>query len=42
MKKNKFKDRLFDVLNDIYNFLIQDIMIDDKNDVVNAYLTDET
>lgn len=42
MEKNEFKDRLFDVLNDTDNLPIQDIMIDDKNNMVNVYLTDGT
>lgn len=39
MEKNEFKDRLFDVLNDTDNLPIQDIMVDDKQDMVNVYLT---
>ncbi len=42
MKKNEFKDRLFDVLNDADNLLIQDIMVGDGNDLINVYLTDGT
>lgn len=42
MEKNEFKDRLFDVLNDTDNLPIQDIMVDDKNNMVNVYLTDGT
>lgn len=42
MEKNEFKDRLFYVLNDTDNLPIQDIMVDDKNNMVNVYLTDGT
>lgn len=42
MEKNEFKDRLFDVLNDTDNLPIQDIVVDDKNNMVNVYLTDGT
>ncbi len=42
MEKNEFKDRLFDVLNDTDSLSIQDIMVDDKNNMVNVYLTDGT
>ena len=36
------QDRLFDVLNDTDNLPIQDIMVEDKNDLMNVYLTDGT
>lgn len=39
MEKNEFKDRLFDVLNDTDNLPIQDIMVEDRNDKMNVYLT---
>jgi hypothetical protein len=42
MEKNEIKDRLFDVLNDTDNLPIQDIVVDDRNDLVNVYLTDGT
>lgn len=43
MKKGEFKDRLFDVLNDTDNHLpIQNIMVDDKRDMMNVYLIDRT
>lgn len=42
MEKNEIKDRLFDVLNDTDNLPIQDIVADDRNDLVNVYLTDGT
>lgn len=42
MEKNEFKDRLFDVLNDTDNLPIQDIMVENKQDMVNVYLTDGT
>lgn len=42
MQKNEFKERLFDVINDTANLPIQDIMVDDKQDMVNVYLTDGT
>lgn len=42
MEKNEFKDRLFDVLNDTDNLPIQDLIVDDKNSMVNVYLTDGT
>ncbi len=40
--KNEIKDRLFDVLNDTDNLPIQDIMVEDRNDLINVYLTDGT
>lgn len=40
MEKNEIKDRLFDVLNDTDNLPIQDIMVDDRKDSINVYLTD--
>ena len=40
--KNEIKDRLFDVLNDADNLPIQDIMVEDRNDLINVYLTDGT
>ncbi len=42
MEKNEIKDRLFDVLNDTDNLPIQDIVVDDRNNIVNVYLTDGT
>lgn len=42
MKQNEFKDRLFDILNETNNLPIQDLIVDDKNDTVNVYLTDGT
>ena len=42
MKKNEIKDRLFDILNDTDDLLIQDMMVDDKNNMVNVYLTEGT
>ena len=42
MEKNEIKDRLFDVLNDTDNLPIQDIVVDDKNNIVNVYLADGT
>lgn len=42
MEKNEFKDRLFDVLNDTDNLPIHDLVVDDKNNMVNVYLTDGT
>lgn len=42
MNKNEFKDRLFDILNETDNLPIQDIVVEDKNDVMNIYLTDGT
>lgn len=42
MTKDEFKDRLFDVLNDTDNLPIQDIMVEDRNDLINVYLTDGT
>lgn len=42
MEKNEIKDRLFDVLNDTDNLPIQDIVVDDRNNRVNVYLTDGT
>ena len=40
MEKQKFKDRLYDVLNDTDNLSIQDIVVDEKNSIVNVYPTD--
>ncbi|MCM1118419.1 MAG: hypothetical protein NC543_03575 [bacterium] len=42
MEKSEIKDRLFDVLNDTDHLPIQDIMVDDKKNLVNVYLTDGT
>lgn len=42
MSKNEFKDRLFDILNDSDNLPIQDLVFDDKGDMVNVYLADGT
>lgn len=42
MDKNEFKDRLFDVLNDADNLPIQDLVFDDRENMVNVYLTDGT
>lgn len=42
MTKDEFKDRLFDVLNDTDNLPIQDIIVDDKNDIMKVYLVDGT
>lgn len=36
------KDRSFDVLNDTDNLPIQDIVVDDRNNIVNVYLTEGT
>lgn len=42
MKKNEFKDRLFDILNDTELLPIQDIVIEDNKDTLNIYLIDGT
>lgn len=42
MEKNEIKDRLFDLLNDTDNLPIQDIMVEDRNDLINVYLKDGT
>lgn len=42
MNKNEIKDRLFDILNDSDNLPIQDLVFDDKGDMVNVYLADRT
>ncbi len=42
MTKDEIKDRLFDLLNDTDNLPIQDIMVEDRNDLINIYLTDGT
>lgn len=42
MEKNEIKDRLFDVLNDTDNLPIQNIVVDDRNNIVDVYLTDGT
>ena len=41
-KTNEIKDTLFDVLNDTDNLPIHDIVVDDRNNIVNVYLTDGT
>lgn len=35
MEKNEIKDRLFDLLNDTNNLPIRDIMVEDRNDLIN-------
>lgn len=40
MRKNEFKDRLFDILNDTKALPIQDIITEDDTDTLNIYLTD--
>lgn len=40
--KNEIRDRLDDVLNDMDNLPIQDIMVDDRKNIMNVYLTDGT
>lgn len=42
MEKNEVRNRLFDVLNDADSLSLQDIMVDDRNNMVNVYLTDGT
>ncbi len=42
MVKSEIKDRLFDVLNDTDNLLIQNIAVADRNNMVNDYLADGT
>ena len=42
MEKNEIKDRLFDVLNYTDNLPIQDIIVEDRNDLIIIYLTDVT
>lgn len=42
MEKNEFKDRLFDVLNEADNLPIQDLVFDDKGNMVHVYLMDGT
>lgn len=42
MEKNEIKDRLFDVLNDTGDLPIHDLVVDDRNNIVNVYLTDGT
>lgn len=42
MKKNEFKDRLFDVLNDTDNLPTKDKVVNNKNNMMNVYLTDGT
>lgn len=42
MEKDEIKGRLFDVLNDTNNLPIQDLVVDDRNNIVNVYLTDGT
>ncbi len=40
--KNEIRDRLVDALNDMDNLPIQDIMVDDRKNIMNVYLTDGT
>lgn len=42
MEKNEIKDRLFDILNDTDNLPIQELIFDDRGNMVNVYLTDGT
>lgn len=42
MEKNKIKDRSFDALNDMDNLSIWDIVVDDRNNMVNVFYTDGT
>ncbi len=42
MEKNEIKDKLLDVLDDTDNLPIQDIVVYDRNNMVNVYLTDVT
>lgn len=42
MDKNEFKDRLFDIINEAENLPIQDIVVEDRNDMINIYLIDGT
>ncbi len=39
MEKNEIKDKLLDVLDDTDNLPIQDIVVYDRNNMVNVYLT---
>lgn len=40
--KNEIRDRLVDALNDMDNLPIQNIMVDDRKNIMNVYLTDGT
>lgn len=42
MDKNEFKDRLFDILNESDQLPIQDLIFDDRGNMVNVYLMDGT
>jgi hypothetical protein len=42
MEKNEIEDKLFDVLNDTDNLPIHDIVVDDRNNMMNVYLADGT
>lgn len=42
MDKNELKDRLFDIINKTDNLPIQDIVVEDRNDLMNIYLIDGT
>lgn len=42
MELNEFKDRLFDVINETDNLPIQDIVVEDRDNQMNIYLTDGT
>lgn len=42
MTQDKFKDKLFEILNETDNLPIRDIVTDDRNDRINVYLIDGT
>lgn len=38
MERNEIIGRLSDVLNDMYNLTMQDIVVNDRNSIINVYL----
>lgn len=42
MEINEFKDRIFDILNETKELPIRDIVVEDKNNLMNIYLIDGT
>ncbi len=38
MERNEIIGRLSDVLNDMYNLTVQDIVVNDRNSIINVYL----
>jgi len=38
VERNEIIGRLSDVLNDMYNLTVQDIVVNDRNSIINVYL----